>query len=414
MGNLEELPYLISWNLTSRCNLLCPHCYMDAGRKSEHELSTEEIKKGMDEIAGLNTRLMMVLTGGEPLLRPDIFDIVEYASEKGFITVMGSNGTLMTAKILHNLKERGLTGIGVSLDSINAANHDAFRCYYGSWGLAVNALKMANDIGLKTQMDVTLTDVNSTEVDALIELGVELSVQAVNFFFLVCTGRARRSYISVGNYESALRTVAVKAAQEQRIMVRLRCAPHVNRILHEEGLSSPTEKGCPAGLSYVRIDPEGNVTPCPYMPVSIGNIRQKPLHVLWDGDDNLGRLRQAQYKGKCGECEYKKVCGGCRARAYTYTKDMFETDPLCAYQPKGGTVLSLADAFVGDLHWDDAARDRINKVPKFMRKMIVKAIEEKARKENSSRITSEFIDRMKKNSAREGRMAGNGGKHFFS
>lgn len=389
-------PYLVSWNLTKRCNLLCPHCYIDAGAEKTEELTRQEARFVIDELSYLNTSLMLVLSGGEPMLREDIYDIVEYASQAGFITVMGSNGTLITMENIRMLKRAGLKGLGVSIDSTNSQRHDSFRGLEGAWEMSVSALRSAKEVGIETQMDVTLTDKNAGEIINFVEFGASLSVKAVNFFFLVCTGRAMKTDITGYKYESALRTIAELSRTEKRLMVRARCAPHIYRLLHEEGFSVPEgTRGCLAGRHYMRIDTEGNITPCPYMPAFIGNIRERSLTDIWENSPYLELLRKGDYKGRCGICEYTEICGGCRARAFVEKGDLMEEDSLCLYNPTGKGRVDLDDAFKSDLLWDADAKERIRKVPLFMRNMVIRMIETKAIENGIGLITSEFIDEIK-------------------
>ncbi len=393
-------PYLVSWNLTKRCNLLCPHCYIDSdsaikGTLNNSELTTDEAKSVIDELYSLNNNMMLILSGGEPMLRDDVFEIIEYASDAGFITVLGTNGTLLTREKIDLLRDAGLKGMGVSIDSPDSHNHDRFRGLDGAWDMSISALGTAHDSGIETQMDVTLTDENIGEIDNFIELGSSLSVKAVNFFFLVCTGRAVRTDISSVSYESALRRIAELSSKEKRLMVRARCAPHIHRLLYEDGVPvAEGTRGCLAGRQYIRIDPEGNITPCPYMSLSLGNIRESSLSDIWENASSLKLLQEGKYSGRCGSCEYEQICGGCRARALTEKNDFMEEDPLCTYEPRGGS-LSFNDNFKSDLVWDETARKRVKKIPVFMKNMIIKVIEDKAREKGISIITSDLIDELK-------------------
>ncbi len=411
MGAIENKPYIVSWNLTRRCNLLCPHCYIDSNSinpaslppsvrgdmgGANAELTKDEAKFVIDELSSLNNRLMLVLSGGEPMLRTDIFDIVEYASHSGFITVLGSNGTLLTGENIKLLKDSGLKGVGISIDSIVPESHNSFRGFSGAWELSMSALRNSRKEGLETQLDVTLTDQNWKEIDGFVDLGAALGARAVNFFFLVCTGRAMRTDISTENYDSAIRYTATISSKERRLMVRARCAPHIYRILYQDGFPLPAgTRGCLAGRSYMRIDPEGNVTPCPYLPLPIGNIKDRSLPSLWEDSPILEQLRNGAYKGRCGTCGYREICGGCRARALLKDGELMGEDPLCAYEPAGGEKIALTDAFGTDLLWDDRARERINKIPVFMRGMIIRIIEGKAKGRGINIITSELIDEIK-------------------
>jgi radical SAM protein with 4Fe4S-binding SPASM domain len=393
---MEDRPYIVSWNLTRRCNLLCPHCYIDANKGGPEELTREEALFVIDELSYLNSKLMLVLSGGEPMLREDILDIVEYSTQAGFITVMGSNGTLLTEGNISALKEAGLKGLGVSIDGARPEGHDSFRGLAGAWELSVGALRKARGLGLETQMDVTLTDRNWEDMEGFIELGAALGAKAVNFFFLVCTGRAMGTDISTGHYEEALRRIAKSTMTERRLMVRARCAPHIYRVLHEEGFSIPEgTRGCLAGRAYIRIDPEGNVTPCPYMPVVAGNVRKTSLAAIWEESPEFRLMREGTYRGRCGECEYTGICGGCRARALSDTGDIMGEDPLCSYAPEGRGCVKLDDDFQSELRWEGNAKERIKKVPVFMKGMVIRVIETRARQEGIDVISSEFIDSIK-------------------
>lgn len=396
MGALEERPYIVSWNLTKRCNLSCPHCYIEALNAPSNELTGSEAKFVIDELSYLNSKLMLVLSGGEPMLRRDIFDIVEYSSLAGFITVIGSNGTLLTRENIGLLKEAGLKGMGISIDAAAPGSHDAFRGMSGAWELSVSALRSAREAGLETQLDVTLSDRNWREIDSLVELGAGLGARAVNFFFLVCTGRAMKTNISTENYDAALKYIARLSKRERRLMVRARCAPHVYRMLHDEGFPLPGgTRGCLAGRSYMRIDPEGNVTPCPYMPLTIGNIRERSLSSIWENSPVLRELRGGAYKGRCGICAFGEICGGCRARALAERGDLMEEDPLCTFEPSGKDSITFDDTFKTDLLWEEKARERIKRIPLFMRGMVVRVVEAKAREKGVGVITSEIIDEIK-------------------
>jgi radical SAM protein with 4Fe4S-binding SPASM domain len=396
MGALEHKPYLVSWNITRRCNLACPHCYIDASQTNCQEISTDQAKAVIQSLYLLNQELMLVFSGGEPMLRHDVYELVELASSKGFITVMGSNGTVLTQDKLRRLKSAGLMGVGISIDSTKPERHDLFRGMDGAWNLSTKALAYAKEQGIDTQIDVTLTDENWGEIDDFVELGAECGARAVNFFFLVCTGRAARTHISVANYDLAIRRIAQIMMAERRLMVRARCAPHIYRILYENGFPlTEGTKGCIAGTSYMRIDPEGYVTPCPYMPLAVGNVRTDTLQGLWENSQELKLLRSGVYKGRCGRCEYSEVCGGCRARAFMEKNDLLEDDTLCAYEPKNNGKIHLSEIFPGSFVWNEDARERIKRVPLFMKNVVVKIIERKAQERGISQITSELIDELK-------------------
>ena len=400
MNALEDKPYIVSWNLTRQCNLSCKHCYIDAHPgvtlEDENEITTDDALSIIKELSLLNSNLMLILTGGEPMLREDIFDIVHSASSAGLIVVLGSNGTLLTRDYLRMLKDAGLMGVGISIDSTGSLHHDSFRGYKGAWDLSVSALRYSREEGLETQIDVTLTDQNCSEVDDFVELGVSLGAKAVNFFFLVCTGRAMRTDISTENYDVVLNKIAKISMKERRLMVRARCAPHFYRILYEGGF--PVQKGmrgCLAGRHYLRIDPQGNITPCPYMPLTIGNIMEKPLAAIWEESEQLMLLRNGAYNGRCGMCEYTEICGGCRARALSVRGGLMEEDPLCHYIPQSGRQVVFSETLRGQCEWTPEAKERIRKVPFFMQGIVTKIIEAKASERGSGIITSKMIDEFK-------------------
>lgn len=391
-------PYIVSWNLTRKCNLSCPHCYIDSdrGQTAGSELTRDEARFVIDELSNINKNLMLILSGGEPMLREDIFEIVEYANQAGFITVLGSNGTLLTKEKLKLLKDAGLKGAGISIDSTGETYHDSFRGLEGAWNLSITALRDAREIGLETLMDVTLTEQNWETIDHFINLGASLGAKAVNFFFLVCTGRAMKTDITTGSYERAIEHIAHVSTEESRLMVRARCAPHIYRRLYEKGVSIPEgTKGCLAGTQYMRIDPEGNVTPCPYMPLIAGSVREKPLSFIWENAPYLKLLRKGNFKGRCGACEYSDICGGCRARALSLTGDFMGEDPLCNYSSKSAERVRLTEAFKGQMEWSLEAKERIKKAPFFMQSIITKMVEAKAKEKGVSLITPELINELK-------------------
>jgi radical SAM protein with 4Fe4S-binding SPASM domain len=214
----------------------------------------------------------------------------------------------------------------------------------------VNALRAAKEEGLETQLDITLTDRNWKEIDGFVEFGAGLGVRAANFFFLVCTGRAMKTTLSTENYDSALRQITTVSARERRLMVRARCAPHIYRMLHQGGFPVSTgTRGCLAGRSYMGIGPEGNVSSCPYMSLSVGNIKEQSLTDLWENSPILNQLRQGVYHGRCSVCEYKEICGGCRARALAINNDLLGEDPLCTYEPSGKDTVILSDGLPTDI-----------------------------------------------------------------
>ena len=439
--------YSVSWNLTQRCNLECAHCYMSAsaGADTRGELTTEECRRVVDEIARVNPNVFLILTGGEPFLRKDLFDIAAYAAEQRFTVVFGTNGVLLREKEAKAMRRHGVLGASISLDSTDARRHDAFRHLPGAWDGAVRATKTLADEGLDFSLHMSVTDWNVDEIPAMIDLAKELGAKVLNFFFLVRTGRGRDlTDIDAAAYERILTYLArvqgvgggppsfvqrmldavtsgrstsetpARAAFEDPwstpvgradgLLIRAKCAPHFRRIIYEMNPSSPLLRNyahgsCPAGKYYCRITPLGDVTPCPYMPVSAGNLRDRSFDELWRGAPVFDDLREPTLGGRCGACEFSKVCGGCRCRAYATSGDYLAEDPACGYQPgaHGGHVIDLPPSLTFgqpvafELTWDPAARARLDAIPSFARGMVVKAVEAYARGRGERVITPELL-----------------------
>jgi AdoMet-dependent heme synthase len=432
--------YSVSWNLTQRCNLECAHCYMSAhgGADTRGELTTAECRRVIDEIAAVNPNVFLILTGGEPLLRRDIWDVAAYAADKKFTTVFGTNGVLLREREARQMREHGILGASISLDSTDRVKHDGFRRLPGAWDAAVRATRVLGDEGLDFSLHMSVTDWNVKEVPAMIDLARDLGAKVLNFFFLVRTGRGRDlSDIDAAAYEEILTSLAkaqgaghgppgfvrrmlgiaeppaterfedpwsTPIGRADGLLIRAKCAPHFRRILWQLNPSSPLLKNyahgsCPAGKYYCRITPEGDVTPCPYMPVSAGNLRTAGFADLWRSAPVFDDLRDPKLGGRCGACEFSKICGGCRCRAYATYGDYLAEDPACGYQPgaHGGAVIELpATLTFGlsvdyELTWDASARERLNAIPSFARGMVVKAVEGYARSRGESVITPALL-----------------------
>jgi radical SAM protein with 4Fe4S-binding SPASM domain len=418
--------YSVSWNLTQRCNLECAHCYMSAfaGADTRGELSTEDCRRVIDEIAQVNPNVFLILTGGEPLLRRDLFDIAGYAAEKRFTVVLGTNGVLLREPEARLMRERGVLGASISLDSTDPRKHDLFRHLPGSWDGAVRATRVLADAGLDFSLHMSVTDWNVDEVPAMVDLAKALGAKVLNFFFLVRTGRGQRlTDIDAAAYERILTYLATvqtggraggatgfedpwsaPVGQAGGVLVRAKCAPHFRRILYELDPTSPLLRNyahgsCPAGKYYCRITPEGDVTPCPYMPVSAGSLRERGFGEIWRGARVFEDLRDPELGGRCGTCEFRKICGGCRCRAYATYGDYLAEDPACGYAPgrHGGAVIDLPAAFTFglpedyELTWEESARERLRAIPSFARGMVVKAVEAYARRRGEAVVTSALL-----------------------
>ena len=329
---------IVSWNTTNACNMYCDHCYREAGCKAEEELSTSEAKTMLEQIARAGFKIM-IFSGGEPLLRPDILELVAYATKLGLRPVFGTNGTLITLDMAHKLKAAGAMGMGISLDSMDAKKHNEFRKFPNAWEGAVQGMKNCREAGLPFQIHTTVMDWNSHELEAMTDFAVELGAVAHHFFFLVPTGRAKTieaESLRAEQYEAVL-TRIMKKQQEVDIELKPTCAPQFLRIAAQMGLKTRFRRGCLAGTAYCIISPKGKVQPCAYLNMELGDVRQTPFDEIWKNSPVLNKLRTMEYSGGCGSCQYKRACGGCRARAaYYHEGDYMAEEPWCLYHGRKG------------------------------------------------------------------------------
>ncbi|WP_031513665.1 putative heme d1 biosynthesis radical SAM protein NirJ2 [Desulfofalx alkaliphila] len=328
---------LVSWNTTNQCNMYCEHCYRDAGAKVEDELNTAEGKALIDEIAKAGFKIM-IFSGGEPLMRDDIVQLVAYAKSKGLRPVFGTNGTLITLEMAKKLKEAGALGMGISLDSVDPEKHDRFRNSPGAWAAAVEGMRNCRRAGLPFQIHTTVVDWNYDEVEQLTDLAVEEGAVAHHIFFLVPTGRAvniEQESLRAEQYENLLKRI-MKKQQQVDIELKPTCAPQFMRIAKEMGVDVRFTKGCLAGTGYCIISPKGDVQPCAYLNIPVGNVREVPFSEIWKDNEVFNRLRNDKLQGGCGTCRYQKICGGCRARAYYYHGDYMAEEPWCLYHGRKG------------------------------------------------------------------------------
>ena len=321
---------LVSWNTTNACNLYCKHCYRDSGTKAEEELNTEESKQLIDEIAAAGFKIM-IFSGGEPLLRDDIEELIQYASQASLRPVLGTNGTLINIDKARKLKEAGTMAVGISLDSINPVLHDEFRASPGAWQKAVDGMLACRQAGLPFQIHTTVLEWNSGEIEELTDLSVELGARGHHIFFMVPAGRAANiedETLRSEQYEELLGRIMAKQKQVS-IELKPTCAPQFMRIASQMGIETRFSRGCLAGLAYCIINPKGDVQPCAYLNILLGNVRDIPFTEIWRNNEVLQKLRTCKYTGGCGVCKYTKICGGCRARAYYYHNDFMAEEPWC-------------------------------------------------------------------------------------
>ncbi len=406
MGNVDARdmfdPYLISWNVTERCNLRCAHCYLDASyrKKGRDELTTAAGFLLIDEIAETIPRAILILSGGEPLLRKDIYELAKHATQRDLMVVVGTNGILLDKTVAGALVNSGVRGIGISLDSLDPKRHDAFRGVVGAWEKTVLGIETCRDVSLEFQIQTTVTRSNYDEIPEMMEYAHAMGAKAFNLFFLVCTGRGQGlSDITPEQYEKMLTHLAKAQGTYGNMMVRARCAPHFMRVLHEEHGDSLHIRGyfsrCLAGKQYCRITPQGDVTPCPYLPIGVGNVREYGFDALWNSK-TFKELRTPKLEGKCGVCKFGELCGGCRARAYATRGNYLAADPWCSYRPLAGEEkMTLKTPSESEVIWSDEARKRIEKAPLFVRKHVMREIERRAREKGYEEITVTFLDEVK-------------------
>lgn len=351
---------VVFWNITNRCNLACEHCYSRSGPgiSDEGELTTAEALDLIDDLARTGVPLI-ILSGGEPLARSDIWTLADHARERGIKTVLSTNGTLITAEVATKIRDSGIEYAGISLDGASAETHDRFRNSPGAFERAVAAFSRCREAGIRTGVRVTLTRENYGELSPLIDLSLEVGASRFCLYWMVPCGRGEGSYsrlqLTCSEVESALGTLFRKAQEvdPSRMEFLTVDAPqdciHLIRAMEREGspdladaraLIMSMKGGCSAGDRVANIDPWGNVYPCQFArspEFLAGNIRERPFSVLWE-DDSHPVLRQFREKkthisGRCRECGYFSLCGGgCRVRAYAETGDISAPDPFCFLQ----------------------------------------------------------------------------------
>jgi AdoMet-dependent heme synthase len=395
-------PFLVALNLTRRCNLACAHCYLDAGtRESDDsgELSTDEVKRLIDDIAALSVETMIVFTGGEPLLRPDLATLVAHAAGRGLMAVIGTNGLGLNARRVAELKAAGAQGVGISLDSLDPAVHDNFRGLPGAWARAMAAIDACRQADLRFQIHFSVTDDTADELDEMIAYARDVGAFVLNVFFLVCTGRGEKvANISAATYDRVMRRLTRAAYDETGIMIRAKCAPHFKRMAWELDPDWPVTTahgyeagGCLAGTRYCRITPTGGVTACPYMEDEVGSIRRHGFAEIWRDAPQFAALRRPVLEGRCGACEYAKICGGCRARPLARDGALMGEDFLCAYEPRGAKVIEpLADDGI-TLRWSPEAEQWLARIPSFVRRFVRQRAEGHVRANSGTEVTAEVM-----------------------
>ena len=352
-------PRIVAWEITRSCNLACAHC-----RASAHcepypgELSLDECKKLMDDIASI-TDPILILTGGEPLMRKDIWEIIDYAHELGMRPVIGTNGTLIDDEMAAKITAHGIPRVSVSLDFPDAVGQDAFRGKEGAFDETLAGIRNLRAHGVGVQVNTTVTKMNNHLVQEIHDLAKAEDAAAFHPFLLVPTGRGEDLVdveLTPEEYEEVLTWAyhcqktspmhfkPTDAPQYYRIMRQMAAAEGVKVTPQTHGMEAMT-RGCLGGISFVFISHVGDVQPCGYFDMQLGNVKETPFPEIWEKSPVFNDLRDfSKLKGKCGACEYKGVCGGCRARALAATGDYLEQEPYCAYIPPKWKKMQAANA----------------------------------------------------------------------
>jgi radical SAM protein len=344
----DDAPFIVFWETTQACDLACRHCRADArpGRDPA-ELSFEEGKRLLNEARAMGCPLV-VLTGGDPAKRPDLVDLVRYGVDIGLRVALTPSATpLVTPALLARLAAAGLTRLAVSLDGARAASHDGFRGVEGSFARTLEILRDAREVGLTTQVNTTVTDLNVGELEATADLLRTLEITLWGVFFLVPTGRGETLRVLDPVTAERVLERLVTIAGTAPFDVKTTAAPHFRRVLLQHRVKrreivgiddgiGRAPRGVNDGQGIVFVSHRGEVYPSGFLPVPCGDWRSDGLAAVYRDHPTFRALRDADaLGGKCGACEFRRVCGGSRARAYATTGDLFAEDPACAYEPPG-------------------------------------------------------------------------------
>jgi len=362
-------PRLVFWETTAGCNLRCIHCrrITVADQLTPHDLTTAEAFGLIDQLVQAGSPVL-VLSGGEPLMRPDILTIARYASQAGLPVALATNGTMIDSVLAAAIRDSGIKRVSISFDGADAATHDWFRGLPGSFEAARGGFEALRAAGLPVQINATIARHNQAQLDGILQLAKDLDAVALHLFLLVPVGCgveiADDQMISAADYERVLNWLYDTEQAEPSLQLKATCAPHYFRVMrqrraeenrqgvrrglpasharqvggHPHGQMHAATKGCLAGTGVCFISHRGQVFPCGYLPVEAGNIREQLFDDIWQNSPLFAELRDPDLlSGKCGVCQFKALCSGCRARAYGLTGDYLAEEPFCVYQPEART-----------------------------------------------------------------------------
>ena len=351
-GRLEDgspMCRLIAWEVTRSCNLACKHCRAEAHPEPyPGELTTAEAKALIDTFPQVGNPII-ILTGGDPMMRPDLYELIAYASGKGLHCALSPSGTLVNPDTAEKIRISGVQRCSLSLDGPDAASHDAFRGVPGAFAAVMHSVECLKAAGVPFQINTTVTKDNLHSFKDIFELCERLGAAAWHIFLLVPMGRAadlENQVISAAEYEETLHWF-YDFRKKTSMHLKATCAPHYYRIMRqrakEEGLRVTPDtfgmdamtRGCLGGTGFCFISHVGQLQPCGYLTLDCGNVRTTPFPELWRATPIFCQFRDKEaYEGKCGHCEYHSVCAGCRARAWSMDGNYMGEEPLCLYQPK--------------------------------------------------------------------------------
>lgn len=354
--DFDDRPFIAIWEVTQACDLACVHCRASA-QPNRHpmELTTDEGRRLIDQIASMKVPVF-VLTGGDPIKRPDLFQLIEHAHQAGVrVSLTPSATPLLTAESINRLKQAGLARLAVSMDGASAATHDTFRGMAGSFLRTLDAIRWANETGLPVQINTTFSRRNLAEMDAIVALMEGLPITLWSVFFLVPTGRGKlNDLLNADEFEQVFAKL-YNLSRTARFDIKTTEAQHYRRFVlqhqvgeRKAGVITPAKperttdaigrapKGLNDGKGFLFISHTGEVFPSGFLPLSAGNIRRQPLASIYRESALFCNLRDtSKLEGKCGACEFKEICGGSRSRAYALTGNPHAEEPCCVYVPKG-------------------------------------------------------------------------------
>jgi radical SAM protein with 4Fe4S-binding SPASM domain len=336
------------WEMTTACNLECIHCHASGGTRVPNELTTEEAKRLLDQLSEVSEFRMMAFTGGEPLVRDDLFELLAYSQRLGFTNTMATNATLIDEAVARRLRRYGLVIAAVSLDGFDARTHDYVRGQPGAFERALRGMRALRQAGILLHVNITAMEYNLDQIEPLMALVDELGTGILLMYQLVPVGRGRHvqaAALDLSANERLIRFMAAAQRDTRAIMEPVAGPQYWPFLLQQAGIrSGPLLRlaelvfhGCSAGRGFVYVKPNGDVWPCPFVEVKCGNVREAPFSEIWQSSPVFEDLRnrESRLQGRCGECGYRRLCGGCRGRSLALTGDYLAEDPSCFIHDAG-------------------------------------------------------------------------------